>query len=237
MSVRGSTVDTLFYNPDISRDDYVKAEVDQTVWEAFLDDANINSESLMDIIPRGLCDIHFTVLFEPDGRDIQSESLAMSSDSKYLIAINDKYNCLTWDMKTGKPVKLENSENIEWVRGIRGSCLINPFSPEQRYYVVDKNNSYYATVAPSNMIVHETFFSSDIKKGDKAIVLFQRPGGLSCYGQVAFCNSIRNLNELKKLRDSNTVKKIESFAQDNLKRIINQRIEYLTPLEDRKKDS
>lgn len=185
------------------------------------------------MIPSVVSDIHFTVLYGPHG-NLKPSSLAMSSDGIYLRATDCNNVDSVWNMETADLVDKSNlSEDTKWTCAYsyedhyqyKNATFGMYCTFTERYRVTDKNDNYCAMVSNSCMPIDSEFFPVEVARNPKAIILFKRPKNVSYLCQKAFDNSYLKKEELRKLRDSETIKGIKGFPQKNLEKLINNRIE------------
>jgi hypothetical protein len=230
-NVTGFTIDTLYCGAQscsVRDENIVEKSVSHEAWNVFFD--NIEKKRLIDIMPRILDDIHFTVLYGNSA--IKSSSLMISSDSKYVRATDDTKSYMIWDTETGETVDSAQiaSQNIAWVSGhmyaddrknsafgVYGNTL------EEGYRVINTTDTYCAITTHPDMVINGEFFSKAIARNRKAIILFKRPQMVSYLCQKAFNNSYLRSNELLQLSQSDTFKAIEGFPRKNLERFIENR--------------
>jgi hypothetical protein len=197
-AVTGSTIDAL-YNDYRNEKDVIKRIVCDDAYKIFsnklrrfTDTHNLNS-------------IDCIVLYGPHG-DLQPSSLAISSDGKYVGAIDHNNTHLRWDMQTGKRIDPEDAEKkIEWIGANLQPKTIH-LDYDGYYDVTDKNERFYAVTTYEGM--------SDRRKG---IVLCKSPQIASDLYQRALENS-KTFGELYALESAKTIKSIEGFPQGNLNR-------------------
>jgi hypothetical protein len=221
--VTGLTVDQVYSN---NGENDTQKIVNNVAHTRFYN--NVIDQPLIEIIlaeSLELPDIHCITL---NGSDIRPLSLCMSSDSKYLRAIdNEQY--VVWNMNTGEKIDLVKiiHQNIEWSTGdpyaddthakkhIFGNYA---YTFQGKYKVIDEKNNYCATVR-----------DPDFDGCCKTIILCKRPQEASYICQKAFYNSYTQVNTLNELSESAAMKVIEGFPRKNLETLISTRIKQLTP--------
>jgi len=205
-NVKGSTIDAL-YNPAHVQIDVVDNDVREMVYgkamAQFFVKAGIHNP--LDCVPMNKFEAVHSIVLYGHTNDIHLASLVMSLDGKYLKSMDRMANEIVWDMQKGARVNVANLlaiayDTIKWTPGF--------WVDRKMYGVIDKTDTYYAVST-----CRQDF------QNDPAIVLFKRPQDVSYMCQKAFENS-KNNQELIALRDSEIIKSIEGFPQDNLKKLI-----------------
>jgi hypothetical protein len=229
ISVRGSTIDHILL--DEKRKICISDAIDKYVKEKALKKYSWNKQgkdyrpsSLPEMNFIGEKDIHFAPLFGHCHVYIGDDRLLMSSDSKYLRAIDDiQQKTIIWDMQTGEPMHANEVENISnsysWTRS-------DEYDPYHRYKgerVIDKNGKYLATPVAfasggsSIRAIGNKIYSS---YSFPVIMLFVKPTAESQLCQDAFLQSKDDEEELKALQISQAVNKLEGLPARNLKSLI-----------------
>jgi hypothetical protein len=168
-------------------------------------------------------DIHFAPLFGHSHIYIGDDRLLMSSDSKYLRAIDNEQKAIIWNMQTGEQIHVNEVENVSnsysWTR-------LDEDDPYNRYKgerVIDRNGKYLATPGmyfggSDSMRAIQNKMRSNYSF--PVIMLFVKPTVESQLCQDAFLQSKDDEEELKALQLSQTVNKLEGLPARNLKSLI-----------------
>jgi hypothetical protein len=229
--VTGNTIDELYDKYSGANENKMQDIAIAAAYKKFFDD-NLDKKKLTDIMPLVMSDIHFTVLYHPNKKDIKPDSLKMSSDGKYLRAADERNIYLKLEMETGKSLGINGIDSIEWISGKTDAqeSVFGVYScvAMDRYKVVDKKDMYYAQVSDAYTVIDSEFFKKEDQNNPQAIILFKRPQKISYLCQKAFDNSYGNSKELQALRDSRAYKSVEGFPKENLARVIENRIKQLT---------
>jgi len=153
--------------------------------------------------------------------NLELDKLLMSSESKYLRAIDPTGDVIVWDMESGKAVENINITNMIWTRYAED----NHHCTRQR--VIDKNDKYLATPGMALAFGSEGIHKIQNLYSDYSfpiILLFIRPTIESYLCQIAFNNSKKDKDMLTALQDSETLKKVKGFPATNLQRLIEQEL-------------
>jgi hypothetical protein len=168
-------------------------------------------------------EIHFIPLSgHKEAINLEEDKLLMSSDSKYLRAIDGDGNVTMWDMKSGNIVRDIDMSSIEWAR-----------YDEQNYYckrerVIDKKHKYCATIGISFPLasrgIHDIRYKVEQQYAVPVIMLLVRPTIASYICQEIFYRSKGDKKALKALQRSETFEKVKGFPATNLKYLIEQEL-------------
>ncbi len=243
-----STLEQLL-NPDFSNDIIgIKKLIYDQAREIFINEKGLNNP--LERVPYDRSgDIHFTVLYG-DTHQIQSQSMIMSTDGKYLKATDVNDLTLTWDIirgililfpaawdETKGKTTTEIPQDIKWKSG---------YVPKYMHdCTMDETNNYAAfNIHGSGLLVGKNYeprslaemgtsaFPVEINDYRSAIIIFKRPTLQSYLYQQIFTRNINDLKQLSCLYQLLHDFTIEDFPRKNLKRLIFYRIQHLTQPQD-----
>ena len=169
-------------------------------------------------------EIHFIPLFGHNEQpNLEKGRLLMSSDSKYLRAIDTKGIHTVWSMETGKVINNIDVSDLHWTRYNEG----NHHCAAQR--VIDKDGNYCATIGMALAFGSDGIHKIQNKIKQKGysfpvIMLFVRPTIESHVCQNIFDKSRGDKKALEVLLESETFKKVKGFPSTNLKYLIEQEL-------------
>jgi hypothetical protein len=233
-NIKGSTVDSFFYPP---KQNGFKKMVHIRALENYFSTIKINSEvehsvylSIMSH-SSGSENTHATILYGNSGFEIDKDSLAMSSDSKYLRAVDFGGNEIIWDMETGKRICLTNREkfSIRWTNSLGKTIRMRRFFEGEIYSAVllDEKDIADAVRLEKSDLAYAPYLSNNLKEWThKAIVLHKTPQKEAYFVQEVFDNS-NSKEELFALLSSRTFAAIKGFPKENFKTHIRAKINKL----------
>ena len=168
-------------------------------------------------------EIHFVPLSgHKEAINFEEDKLLMSSDSKYLRAIDGDGNVTMWDMENGNIIHDIDMNSMHWTR-----------YDEHHYYckrerVIDKKGDYCATTGISfpfaSRGIHDIRYKVEKEYSIPIIMLLVRPTIRSYICQEIFYKSKGDKKALEVLQNSETFKKVKGFPSTNLKYLIEQEL-------------
>jgi hypothetical protein len=227
--VRGSKIDkrcdqcikTLLDGTDVRVADGM---IYNRVIEHFYSELDGIDNTSLETVPQDLRSIYFTVLKGAD--QIESSSLALSTDGQYVRA-TDYHNVDTiWDTVSGKVIT-NKIDTVVWI----------PAERDKDWWGYEQSGEKYSVAAGpchvtiKNLPILNMMQQSSCHIGDtKMITLFKKPDISLYFYQKAFANSQNNLAELIALRDSKHFAEMTGFSKENLKQCIAKQICELTAI-------
>lgn len=215
-NVTCSTLDQLLY-PKFANDPYgTKKMFHQKASTLFAETFNLN-DKLWKITYQTFGNIHYTVLYGHKV-DIDPNSMTISKNNKYLKTTDKNHITITWNIKEGKQIKLQ--QEIEWQ-----SNNDLKYTPD---CIIDTTNTYAACCINGRGFSFEKFTAAkptDIgiisipiifEKNESVIVLFKRPTLASYLCQELFDNNKNDKLQLAILRNTQSFKSIEGFPRKRL---------------------
>ncbi len=221
-----STIDQILNQNFINDDCYIKKTAHKQA-SAFLIDKLGLDYDLEHVPYQKSNDIHFTLLYGHTA-NIESKSMIMSKNGKYLKTTDIHNKTIVWETKNGRQTtldKLTQEDNV-WSLGDK-PCYMH-------HCTIDATDTYAAININSSGISAGTNYESasltDMKKSSlpiyinknrPTIVLFMRPTLASYLCQELFEKNKKNSIQLNALKNSQSFKALEGFPRKNLERCIN----------------
>jgi hypothetical protein len=224
--VRGSTIDALFYSP---KQNGFKRMVHQRALDGYFD--NLDKRQWLSLIGQnGFENFHATVLYGNRYFKIDKDSLAMSSNGKYVRAIDFGGNELIWDTEQGVSVELSNQDitGMQWTHGGWNFG-------EAEHYICDNTGYYTATLVDEedmsdaiHLVDSGAVYQTKNLGGwaSKAIMLYKNAQKEAWFVQAALRNSLSK-EELLALLHSKTLAAVKGFPKENFKTYIKAKIDKL----------
>jgi hypothetical protein len=170
-------------------------------------------------------DIHWMPLFgHTMDVDLHRNKLSLSSDSKYVRAIDSDFNVFIWNTETGELVSLYDSE-IVWQNRRPSDLLYSQQSIcniSETCFVVQ---GYAPIYGPREL--YEIDYNPRKKRNEPALLLMRRPTVESSLCQDVFKRSKMNQEALMALLHSESVKNLAGLPGLKLQYLIQKQLEAL----------
>lgn len=214
-TVTCSTIDQLLY-PKFTNDPYgTKKMFHQKASTLFAETFKL-TDKLWRITYQTFGKIHYTVLYGHK-TDIDPNSITISKNNKYLKTTDKNNITITWDIKEGRQIKLQ--QDIEWQSNndlkYSPSCIIDTTDTYAACCINGKGFSGKFTAAkPAEIGIVP--IPIEFEKDKPAVVLFRRPTLASYLCQELSDNNKNDKTQLAILKNTQSFKSIEGFPRKKL---------------------